>query len=53
METCDFKGWDNQLVRQNSVARLPANLLIDHSRRILGTGLHGEALKAKLKELIK
>lgn len=53
VETCDFRGWDNQLVRQNAVDRLPACLLIDRSRRILGTDLHGQELREKLKQLIR
>lgn len=52
-ETCDFRGWDSQPVRQNAVGRLPACLLTDRSRRILADGLHAQELREKLKQLIR
>lgn len=50
IETCDFKGWENQLVKQHHIDRLPANILVDKNRKIIGTDLTGEMIKQKIKE---
>lgn len=51
IETCDFKGWENQLVKQHNINRLPANILIDKNRRIIGTDLNEAMLKQELKKI--
>lgn len=53
IETCDFKGWDNSLIKQLNIKRLPYNILVDGNRKIVATNLYGEELKAKALELIK
>lgn len=50
IETSDFKGWENQLVKQHHIDRLPANILVDKNRKIIGTDLTGEMIKQKIKE---
>lgn len=50
IETCDFKGWENQLVKQHNIDRLPASILIDKDRKIIGTDLSREMILQKLKE---
>ena len=53
IETCDFKGWDNPIVKQNHIRSIPDNILINNSRKILATRLSDEALYEKINELIK
>lgn len=51
IETCDFKGWDNVVVKQNQIHTLPDNILIGNNRKIFATGLYGQPLYDKIKEL--
>lgn len=51
IEICDNKGWENQIIKQQNIKRLPANILVDRSRKILGTNLYGEALYDKVMQL--
>ncbi len=53
IETCDFKGWDNPIVKQNRIRSIPDNILINNSRKILATRLSDETLYEKINELIK
>lgn len=48
IETCDLKGWENQLVKQHNIDRLPANILIDKNRKIIDTNLTKEQIKQKI-----
>ena len=52
IEMCDFKGWDNTFIKQLDVKSLPANFLVNKSRKILATDLHGNELKNKVLRLI-
>ena len=52
IEVCDYKGWNNQILKQQNVQRLPFNILIDRNRKILGTNLYGKALQTKIEALI-
>lgn len=52
IEVCDYKGWNNQILKQQNVQRLPFNILIDRNRKILGTNLYGKALQTKIEVLI-
>ena len=52
IEMCDFKGWDNALVKQMEVKKLPANFLVNRSRKVLASDLHGKELKNKILRLI-
>lgn len=53
IETCDFKGWENQLVKQHNISCLPANILVDKNRKIIETNLTEEMIKQKIKETEK
>lgn len=50
IETCDFKGWENLLVKQHHIDRLPANILIDKNRKIIDSNLTGEQIREKIQE---
>ncbi len=52
-QLCDFKGWNNEIVKQQGITRLPANVLINPNRRVVGNDLYGEELVDKVKSLIK
>ncbi len=52
-QVCDFKGWNNEIVKQQGITHLPANILINPNRRIVGNDLYGEELIEKVKSLIK
>ena len=51
VEVCDFKAWDNQVIRQNGVWRLPANILVDRNRKIIARDLFRQDLYEKVKQL--
>lgn len=51
IELCDAKGWNNSVLEQINVSRLPANVLVSSGRRIEAVGLFGNELKIKLEEL--
>ncbi len=52
-QLCDFKGWNNEIVKLQGITRLPANILINPNRRIIARDIRGEALIDRVKELIK
>lgn len=52
IEVCDYKGWNNQILKQQNIQRLPYNILIDRNRKILGSNLYGNALQTKMEALI-
>jgi peroxiredoxin len=49
---CDFRGEATAAVRTYNIASLPSNFVIDRAGNIVGTNLYGEALRAKIEELI-
>lgn len=51
-QVCDFKGWENTIVKQQGVTRLPANLLISPDKRIIAKDIRGKELTDKVKQLI-
>lgn len=52
IEVCDYKGWNNQILKQQNIQRLPYNILIERNRKILGSNLYGNALQTKMEALI-
>lgn len=52
-QVCDFKGWDNSIVKQQGINKLPANILIAPDKRIVARNIRGKELIDKVKELIK
>ena len=53
IEVCDYKGWSNQVVKQNNIHKLPANILIDRNRKVLGKDLTEKDLYTTVEQLIK
>jgi peroxiredoxin len=52
-QVSDLKGWKNEVARLYNVSAIPRNYLIDPQGRIIATGLRGDALFEKLKEVLK
>lgn len=52
-QACDFKGWENTIVKQQGVTRLPANLLISPDKRVIAKDIRGQELIDKVKQQIK
>lgn len=52
-QVCDFKGWNNNLVKQQNITQIPANLLISPDQRIIARNLCGKELTEKVKQLIQ
>lgn len=53
IELCDYKGWNNSIIKQQNIYTLPSNILIDRNRKILGTNLQGEKLKQLIERLTR
>lgn len=52
-QVCDFRGWDNAIVKQQGINRIPSNILIGPNKRVIATDIRGKELIDKVKELIK
>lgn len=52
-QVCDFKGWDNSMVKQQGITGLPSNLLIGPDKRIIARNIRGKELVDKVKQLIE
>ena len=52
-QICDFKGWNNTLVKGQNIQKLPSNLLLDKNKRIIARDIRGQELIDKVKELIQ
>lgn len=52
-QVCDFRGWDNSIVKQQNINKLPANLLLSPDKRIIAKDIYGKELIDRVKELIK
>ena len=50
---CDFKGWNNNVVKNQNIHQLPYNILLSSKKRIVSRNLSEEELIEKLKQLIK
>ena len=53
IEICDRRGWGNQIIEQMNIQEIPANILVNSSRKVLATDLYGDDLRNKIKELTK
>ena len=53
IETCDFKGWENSVVKQLNINTLPYNILLTKNRKIITTCIYGDELKEKIENLIQ
>jgi len=52
-QVSDLKFWESAVVPLYGINSIPTNMLLDPQGKILAIGLRGEALEAKLKEVIK
>jgi peroxiredoxin len=52
-QVSDLKFWNNEVARLYGINSIPQNYLIDPTGKIAATNLRGEALQAKLAELLK
>ena len=52
-QICDFKGWNQPLIKSQNIQSLPSNLLLDKNKRIIARDIRGKELIDKVKELIK
>ncbi len=50
-QACDFDGWKTGIVERMQITHLPANILLNPSRRIQTIDLYGEALDKKINTL--
>jgi peroxiredoxin len=48
----DLKGWQSEVVKLYSIRSIPRNFLLDKDGKILASNLRGEALEAKLAEVL-
>ncbi|WP_291909680.1 TlpA disulfide reductase family protein [Chitinophaga sp. CB10] len=51
-QVSDLKGWGNEVAVQYGIQSIPSNFLIDPTGKIIARNLRGEALEAKLAELL-
>ena len=52
-QVSDLGGWQSSAAKLYSVTSIPQTFLIDKEGKIIGKGLRGDALEARLKELFK
>lgn len=52
-QICDFKGWNNTLIKGQNIQELPSNLLLDKNKRIIARNIRGKKLIDKVKDLIQ
>jgi peroxiredoxin len=52
-QVSDLQGWESVAARDYGVEAIPSNFLIDPNGKIVATNLRGDALEAKLQEVLK
>ena len=50
---CDFEGWQNVIVKQMNISKLPYNILVTKNRKIITSCIYGDELVQKVKDLIQ
>lgn len=50
-QTCDFSGWDGEIIKQFAIQAIPTNILLSPTGKIEGKNLDEEAIEKKLKEI--
>lgn len=50
-QVCDFKGWNNSIVKQQGITRIPANILIGPDKRVITQDIRGKELIDKVRQL--
>ena len=53
IETCDFEGWQNIIVKQMNISKLPYNILVTKNRKIITSCIYDDELVQKVKDLIQ
>lgn len=53
IETCDFEGWQNTIVKQMQISKLPYNILVSKNRKIITSCIYGDELIEKVDSLIQ
>ena len=53
INVCDLKAYESPAAKKFGVQIIPRNFLLDKNGRIIASDLRGEALSAKLRELLK
>lgn len=53
VQLCDFKGWENTLIKDQGITNLPSNLLLNKDKRIIDRDIRGQELIDKVKQLLK
>lgn len=53
VQLCDFKGWENTLIKDQGITNLPSNLLLNKDKRIIDKDIRGQELIDKIKQLLK
>lgn len=52
-QSCNFSGWNTEVIKQLAIQELPSNILLNPSGKIEGKNMSAEAIEAKLKEIEK
>ena len=52
-QVCDFKGWNNNILKNQGVQELPFNILLDKNKRIIAKNIRGKELISKVTGYIK
>ncbi len=52
-QLCDFRGWDNNFIKQQRITSIPYNILVGPDKKIITTNIYGDKLKKKLRELLQ
>ena len=53
IETSDLNGWQNQIVKQMNISKVPYNILVNKNRKIITSNIYGEELTLKVRNLIQ
>lgn len=52
-QLCDFTGWNNRLVKDQGIRKLPANILLNTHKQIIARDIRGQELTEKVNQMIK
>lgn len=50
-QSCNFSGWNTEVIKQLAIQELPSNILLSPSGKIEGKNMSAEAIEAKLKDI--
>lgn len=52
-QTCDFTGWNSEIVNQYAIQKLPANILVSPAGIIVARDIPTDSLSYKIEEVLK